>query len=176
MRKLALLLRAALIGIFIGSLLLAVVLTEGALHIRDRAAPNPRAANNLARATNSTWEPARITAADGIPLEGWLFRPADGGGSAVMLLHGVGDSRLGMMEHAHYLLDAGFIVLVPDFRGHGSSGGDITTYGIREAGDVHAWAEWLFRERGIHRLYGMGESLGAAIRLQPLPPDPRFLP
>jgi dipeptidyl aminopeptidase/acylaminoacyl peptidase len=79
-----------------------------------------------------------------------------------------------MTEHAHYLLDAGFIVLVPDFRGHGSSGGDITTYGIREAGDVHAWAEWLFRERGIQRLYGMGESLGAAILLQSLPREPRF--
>src|SRR5262249_26345895 len=47
-------------------------------------------------------------------------------------------------------------------------------YGLREATDVHAWADWIFQHRRIERLYGLGESMGAAILLQSLPIEPRF--
>jgi len=55
----------------------------------------------------------------------------------------LGDTRLGMLAHAAFLLREGFTVLTPDLRGHGVSGGPITTYGIREARDVHSWTDWL---------------------------------
>src|ERR1035441_10386321 len=87
---------------------------------------------------------------------------------------GVADSRLGMMAHAAFLVRAGYTVLAPDCRGHGSSGGDIITYGIREADDVHRWADLLLRRPGIHRLYGIGQSMGASILLESLPREPRF--
>jgi hypothetical protein len=51
---------------------------------------------------------------DGIALDGWLFTPPDPNGSAVILLHGVGDTRSGMAVHAGYLLQAGFTVRTPD--------------------------------------------------------------
>src|SRR5262245_24845013 len=79
---------------------------------------------------------------------------------------GVGDTRKGMLSHARFLLRHGFTVLTPDVRGHGSSGGDIVTYGIRESGDIEVWADWLLRNQSVNSLYGLGQSMGAAILLQ----------
>jgi alpha-beta hydrolase superfamily lysophospholipase len=78
-----------------------------------------------------------------------------------------------MLGHARFLLRSGFTVLMPDLRGHGESGGAITTYGIDEAGDVGRWADWLVQERHAERLYGLGMSLGGAVLLQSLG-DSRF--
>jgi len=39
---------------------------------------------------------------------------------------------------------------------------------------VHQWADLLLRRPGIHRLYGIGQSMGASILLESLPREPRF--
>lgn len=62
-------------------------------------------------------------------------------------------------------LDAGYSVLAPDLRAHGSSGGERTTYGILERDDIRRWAEWM-RDQGCERRYGWGASLGGAILIQ----------
>jgi fermentation-respiration switch protein FrsA (DUF1100 family) len=54
------------------------------------------------------------------------------------------------------------------------SGGEIVTYGLKEAGDVHAWANWLFDTERPKALYGIGGSMGAAILIQALATEPRF--
>jgi len=165
---------AALIGVGVSAAILPVVVAENALHIWVRPVADPGAAAALAQATGSEWEAARITADDGILLDGWLFTPQFANGSAVILMHGVGDTRLGMLGHARYLLLAGFTVLTPDCRGHGTSGGAIISYGVKEASDVHRWADWLLRRQAVRRLYGLGESMGSAILLESLTQEPRF--
>lgn len=159
----------------LGSLVGAVVLAEGALHLPPafRIEPSPANADRLARETGATWKPAHIEASDGTPLRGWLFEPAAPNGHSAILLHGVADTRLGMLGHARYLLDAGYSVLTPDSRGHGSSGGDPLTYGLRERHDIRQWAAWLL-DRRPGRLYGLGASMGAAILLQSLATDVPF--
>jgi dipeptidyl aminopeptidase/acylaminoacyl peptidase len=173
-RKTRRLLIAALAGVTIAAMATPILVSEIALHIRKRPRPEPAGADGLARDTASAWEPARCAAADGITLEGRLFTPREPNGSGVILLHGVGATRTSMGRHASYLLHAGFTVLMPDSRGHGSSGGSVITYGIRESADVHAWASWLLQTRPIAHLYGLGESLGAAILIESLPSEPRF--
>ena len=84
------------------------------------------------------------------------LRPLQPNGAGVILLHGVGAERSQMAGHAAYLLHAGFTVLLPDLRGHGSSAGAFISYGVLESADVHAWADWLLRERPVTRLYGAG--------------------
>jgi hypothetical protein len=79
-----------------------------------------------------------------------------------------------MLSHATFLLRNGFTVLLPDFRGHGESGGQIITYGVKEAGDLHGWADWLLQDHSLNRLYGLGQSMGAAILLESLPTEQRF--
>jgi hypothetical protein len=152
----------------------AVFLAEFAVHGWARRQPDPAEADEVAQAASATWQSMQIAAADGAPLSAWLFTPRSPNGSAVILLHGVNDTRRGVRYHAIYLLQAGFTVLAPDSRGHGASGGDVLTYGIREASDIHAWADALFRTGHIERLYGLGESMGAAILLESLPREPRF--
>jgi hypothetical protein len=164
----------ALIGVVLGSILLGVLATENALHVRERPIPETADARALAGQNGSTWEAVQVTAAEGAVLHAWLFTPPDYAGSAVLLLHGVGDTRAGMLDHAEYLLRSGFSVLLPDSRGHGESGGAITTYGIEEAADVARWSDWLFQTRHAERLYGLGVSLGAGILLQSLAREPRF--
>ena len=53
--------------------------------------------------------------------------PARPNGAAAIVLHGVGDTRLGVLGQARFLLDAGYTVLTPDSRGHGASGGGGTS-------------------------------------------------
>jgi dipeptidyl aminopeptidase/acylaminoacyl peptidase len=58
-------------------------------------------------------ETVRIRAADGALLEAWLFTPASPNGGVRIVLHGVADAWMGVLEHARFLLDAGYTVQTP---------------------------------------------------------------
>ncbi len=115
-----------------------------------------------------------MIAGDGAILRGTLLRPESATGREAILRHGVASSRYGMLGHARYLLEAAYICLLSDSRGHGISGGELVTYGVREAADVARWAEFLERQEGVTRLYGLGGSMGAAVLLQSIVPETRF--
>ncbi len=168
------LLTVVLIGLSTGAVLVPVFIAEGSLHIHNRIVPDSRAADYLARQNGATWQPAVLQAADGIQLQAWFFRPAEFNGGAVLLLHGIGDTRLGMTGHLQYLLRNGYAALTPDARGHGSSGGGLVTYGLKEARDTAMWAQWLDGQPGVERIYGLGESMGAGVLIQSLVYHPGF--
>lgn len=109
-----------------------------------------------------------ITSADGFTLRAWLIHPETANGSAVLLLHGVGDSRVGVSGQADLLLRHGYEVLMPDSRAHGASGGTIATYGFLERDDIHRWIVWLRASQEPRCVFGLGESMGAAQLLQAL--------
>lgn len=143
--------------------LAGVVLCEGALHPHRRPVPfNPSALN------------VEVAARDGIILRGWFFSPREPTGNAVLILHGIADSRSSQLGLAHMFLDHGYIVLAPDSRAHGESGGAIATYGLLESGDVHRWVSWLIGSRHPLHVFGIGESLGGAVLIQSLAVEPRF--
>ena len=152
----------------------SIFVAEGSLHIWHKEIPSSIAADSIATHDDASWSDVKVTAPDGIVLRAWLFTPHHANRSAVIALHGVGDTRLGMLGHVDFLLRAGYTVLAPDCRGHGASGGDLITFGVREANDVHVWADLLFRLPQIDRLYGVGQSMGAAILLESLPRELRF--
>jgi dipeptidyl aminopeptidase/acylaminoacyl peptidase len=168
------LLAAAGIGVAAGTVLASVFAAEGAVHIWVRPQPEPHYAEAVVAQSGGSWQAVRIVAPDGTALDGWVFRPKHPNGGAAILLHGVGDTRAGVRDEAAFLVRAGYTVLTPDARGHGASGGAIITYGIRESGDVHSWADWLSAGGGVERLYGLGESMGAAILLESLACEKRF--
>jgi uncharacterized protein len=115
-----------------------------------------------------------VIASDGSHLQGWFARPAKADGDAVILLHGVGDNRQGMMGFAELFLSNGFTVLVPDSRAQGESEGDFPTYGLKESDDVHRWFDWLVMQQHSKCIFGMGESMGAAVLLQSIEKENRF--
>jgi pimeloyl-ACP methyl ester carboxylesterase len=115
----------SLVGIALGSLCMSILVAEGALHIWQRPAALSSPAEALGRQTGALWEDVKVIAGDGELLDAWLFTPRQPNGAAVMALHGVGDTRLGMLSDADFLVRAGYTVLAPDCRGHGASGGDL---------------------------------------------------
>src|SRR6516162_3910538 len=152
------------------SLLSGVFLAEGTLHPGRHALSNQdeMQAREMARARDSVLAEVAIPATDGIVLSAWNIRPRNNNGDVVILLHGLSNNRLGMIGYAQLLLGRGFSVLMPDARAHGSSGGELATYGLRESDDIHAWFDWLQQNQHPNCIFGFGESMGAAQLLQSL--------
>jgi uncharacterized protein len=143
--------------------LAGVVLCEAALHPPRRPVPfNPGAST------------VQVTARDGIALRAWLFNPANRNGDAVLILHGIADSRASQVGLAQMFLQHGYAVLAPDSRAHGESGGDLATYGLLESDDVHRWVLWLINDQNPRHIFGIGESLGGAVLIESLAVEPRF--
>jgi len=89
-------------------------------------------------------------------------------------LHGQSDNRAGMLGNADMLLRNGYRVVLPDARAHGMSGGDIATYGLKEANDIRSWYDWIQRSGTSGCIDGLGDSMGAAQLLQSLSSVPDF--
>ena len=115
-----------------------------------------------------------ITTSDRVRLRGWHIRPLRGKGDEVILLHGLGDNRLGTVGYAEIFLRHGYSVLMPDARAHGVSGGELATYGVLERDDIKTWFKWLEQTDHPRCIYGLGESMGAAQLLQSLAAGPNF--
>ena len=153
-----------------------VFLAEVTLHPgrRVESSNDETRVRNMARRHNSVLADAAIQAKDGATLRGWSIRPATGNGQAVILLHGLGDNRMGMTGYAELLLSHGFSVILPDARAHGLSGGDLSTFGLLESDDIHRWVDWLEQNDHPDCVFGLGESMGAAQLLQSLRSETRF--
>jgi pimeloyl-ACP methyl ester carboxylesterase len=79
-----------------------------------------------------------------------------------------------MLSYSTLFLRQGYNALIPDLRAHGSSDGELATYGFLEAADLHRWVDWVIgRQPGGH-VFGFGESMGGAILLQALTVESRF--
>ena len=115
-----------------------------------------------------------ITAADGVVLKGWFIHPHEYNGNAAVLLHGITDNREGVAGYGELLLAHGYAVLLPDARRHGESGGELATYGLKEADDIHRWVSWIYAHDPPQCVYGFGESYGAALMLQSMAAEDRY--
>jgi len=153
----------AILAIFLGEL----AFRPQRVRVRERQSAEATAAR-----FGAVLRDVSVTAGDGSHLQGWFARPENANGDAVVLLHGVGDNRQGMMGFAELFLSNGFAVLVPDSRAQGESGGGFSTYGLRESDDVHRWFDWLVMQQHPKCIFGMGESMGAAIVLQAVKTTP----
>jgi len=158
------------------SIIGGISLADGSLHPGRRALSEEEvsAFENTLRSMHSDLNDVSITASDQVILRGWMLRPAATNGNAVLVLHGLGDNRLGMVGYVHLLLAHGYTVLLPDARAHGISGGSVATFGLLERDDIHEWVDYLLKSVHPHCVYGMGESMGAAQLLQALQTESRF--
>ena len=170
-RFLRILLKVAAIYCLV-SIVAGIVLAEMILH-PGRTRPNQAHIVEIFAQYGAQLQPVSIHAADGIELRAWYSVPTHENGRAVILLHGIGDNRGGVAGYGQMFLQDGYRVLMPDSRAHGESGGDLATYGLLESDDIHRWVSWLY-DRGATCVYGLGESMGAALLLESLRVEPRF--
>jgi uncharacterized protein len=146
----------------------AVILAEITLHLPRRPTVDRRLVSDAVDNLHGKLSDVTMQTRDGAIMRGWFVVPHDPNGSAVILLHGMGDNRAGTAGYAKLFLTHGYTVLLPDSREHGESGGAIATYGVLERDDIRRWTEWLKNTSGGGCVYGFGESMGAALILQSL--------
>jgi alpha-beta hydrolase superfamily lysophospholipase len=124
------------------------------------------------------YQPVRFTATDGVPIDGWwipaisitspgetpAFTPGE---RTVILCHGLGANKANQLALARELVPHGYNVIAFDFRAHGSSGGQISSFGALERRDVLGAVRWV---RASHpqqskQVLGLGISMGGAALL-----------
>jgi uncharacterized protein len=76
--------------------------------------------------------------------------------ATILLVHDLGQANRDMLFYAEILANAGFGIFMIDLRAHGSSDGDTSTHGLREAGDLAGAMEYL-----LHRVDVNGQRIGA---------------
>ena len=159
-------------GTILGGIALGWIAVHPPIHpLTQREELNAR---NAAREHNIEFRNVEISTPDGTILRAWFMRPPEPNGDAVVLLHGVSDNRMGMYGYGTWLVQHHYSVLLPDARAQGNSGGELTTYGLRESDDIHRWVDCAETAEHPRCMFGLGESMGAAQLLQSLPKEPRF--
>lgn len=116
------------------------------------------------------FEEVAFRSSDGTPLAGWWV-PASPSRGSIVMVHGLNRSRIEMVKRVPFAHDRGFSVLLFDLRHHGASGGDATTFGVKEKQDVEAAAR-VARERAPGPVVLWGVSLGAASAMLAAAEDP----
>jgi len=103
---------------------------------------------------------------DGSTLFG-RFLPARNG-ATIIILHGLGGTHTDMLIFAELLVHAGFGVFMIDLRAHGSSDGDTSTFGLKEADDVAGAVDYLLTRLDVNgqKIGAFGISLGAQAALR----------
>lgn len=103
---------------------------------------------------------------DGLTLFGRFVRSRNG--ATILLLHPLGSAGKDMLLYAEFLANAGYGVFMVDLRAHGSSDGDTSTYGLREADDVAGAVDYLLHRSDVNgqKIGALGISLGAQAALR----------
>jgi len=104
----------------------------------------------------------QLLTSDGIALAAW-YTPSENG-ALILIAHGHGDRR-STKQYVMYAQN-GFGVLAWDFRAHGSSGGELSTVGYREALDVDAALAYGLAQANVEHIGAWGGSMGGAAVLE----------
>ncbi|MBU8898463.1 alpha/beta fold hydrolase [Corallococcus sp. M34] len=150
----------------LGSALTVGVLGVGALFLRAMWRseqyfhyPRPAAVRpeDLAEA-----EDVRLRTEDGLQLRGWYLPSRNH--AAVVLAHGLSQTRTDLLPEARVLRDAGYGVLLFDLRAHGESEGAFSTWGDLERRDIRAALAYVRGRPDVEpaRVGALGFSIGSA--------------
>jgi len=85
-----------------------------------------------------------ILSTNEVTLAGWYIPTQNS--VTIILLHGYGANRASMLEHAEFLAQEGYGVLLYDMRGHGKSGGKYRSGGWADVDDVAAAVQFLMSQ------------------------------
>jgi fermentation-respiration switch protein FrsA (DUF1100 family) len=128
-------------------------------------------------ATPATWgfkfEEVRFESGDGTPLHGWFIPArAEKAKGTVVFSHGNAGSLGHHLGFVMWLAEAGYNVLMYDYRGFGKSGGEVDRRGM--INDVKAAFQYAVKRAdvNVNRLVSYGHSLGGAKSITALAETP----
>lgn len=93
------------------------------------------------------------------PTEAWYIKAMNSKG-VVLICHGYGSSKAGMLDRAEQFLAEGYSTLLIDLMGSGAANGNQTTIGYKEAEQV-AESVKLLKQMGEQHIVLFGTSMGA---------------
>lgn len=115
-----------------------------------------------------SYQDATFTSRDGLTLRGWWI-PVKGGAAqargTILMCHGQDGSMDGDTRQMPALHDAGYNVLMFNFRAHGTSDGELVTMGILEVEDVLGALDHVVNTHGVEKVGILGLSMGGAAAL-----------
>ena len=85
--------------------------------------------------TDSTFKTVYLKTKDSLKLEAWYI-PVDNAVGTVLLFHGHGGNKSGVIKEAQGFEKLGYNTFLLDFRAHGNSDGNTCTTGYDESEDV----------------------------------------
>lgn len=138
------------------------VLAAGAWYLLRRRSPDP---SDPPTNYDLSYQEVAFHARDGVKLRGWWI-PAPSShepAPTVIMAHGQAGSMDGDTAQMVPLHQAGFNVLMFDFRGHGRSEGNTVTMGVHEKADLLGAVDYLTDHHGCQRVGVLGFSMGAAV-------------
>lgn len=100
----------------------------------------------------------------GTTVAGWHL-PSTSQNGVVVLVHGIGGSRLSMLNRARWLHAEGYSIVMMDLQAHGESPGNRITIGHLEKHDVQAAVNFARRQHPDEAIGVLGVSLGGASAL-----------
>jgi alpha-beta hydrolase superfamily lysophospholipase len=110
--------------------------------------------------TDSTFKIIYLKTKDSLKLEAWYIA-GDSSKGTVILFHGHGGNKSGVIREAEAFNKIGFNTLLVDFRAHGGSEGNTCTIGYDEAEDVKLAYDHI-KNKGEKNIVLWGISMGAS--------------
>jgi alpha-beta hydrolase superfamily lysophospholipase len=107
------------------------------------------------------YEPVQLKTSGGISIDAWYSKTGSSTG-CVILVHGYSVNKSYCAYEAAMFKQMGYSVLLFDLRGHGKSGGNTTSLGMKEADELQNAFEFA-KQKGNSRIILVGGSLGAVV-------------
>ena len=108
------------------------------------------------------FQEVQLTTQDQVTIHGW-YLPHDHALATLLFLHGNAGNISHRLDNLRLLHEAGFQILIVDYRGYGQSQGTPSEQGLYLDG-VAAW-QWMIEETpGPHLIFG--RSLGGAVAVR----------
>jgi uncharacterized protein len=110
------------------------------------------------------YETIQLKTSGDIPIDTW-YSETDSSKGCVILIHGYSANKSFVADEAAMFRQWGYSVLLLDLRGHGKSGGNTTSFGIKETDELQKAFEFA-KYKGHSRIIVYGVSLGSGVAIK----------
>jgi alpha-beta hydrolase superfamily lysophospholipase len=104
----------------------------------------------------------RFKSKNGINIDCWYSRPDSQAKGTVILFHGLSGNKSYILQEASQFRLWGYNIMMVDLRGHGNSGGNMTTIGFKETEEAKLAYDYV-QQKGEKNIFLWGISMGAII-------------